>query len=93
MKLKKQIEATENLHWTQHLLRVTLAMNIQGHDSLPYNMSPYEVFFGRKYHQRPNSMATVRKQQQLNTNLVSDGIIDIFCHGQGSINPISIDVL
>lgn len=34
-KLKKQIEATGNPHWTHRLLRVALAMKIQGHDSLP----------------------------------------------------------
>ena len=90
-KLKKRIKATGNPHWTQHLLRVALAMNIHGHDSLPYNMSPYEVFFGRKYRQRPNSIAIIHEQQQLNIDSIFDEIIDTSCE-QNSINPTLADV-
>lgn len=78
-KLKKRIKATGNHRWSQHLLRVALAMNVQGHDSLPYNMTPYEVFFGRKYRQRPNSLVTVHEQQEINTHLFSDETIDTSC--------------
>ena len=58
-KIKRRMKATGNPRWTQHLARVALAMNIQGHSSLPYRMSPYEVFFGRKHSQRLNSLATM----------------------------------
>ena len=91
-KLKKHIKVTENLHWTQHLLQVALAMNIQGHNSLSYNMSPYEILFGRKYCHCPNSIAIIHEQQQLNIDSISDEIIDTSCE-QNSINPTLADVL
>lgn len=36
-------------------------MNTQGHSSLPYNVTPYKVFFGRKYRDRANSLTTVEE--------------------------------
>ena len=91
-KLNKRIEATGNHQQTQHLLRIALAMKIQGHDSLPYNMSPQEVFFGRKYWQRPNSLATIRKQQEIITNVISNHTIDTRCK-QPILNPTLADIL
>lgn len=58
-KLSKRIEATGNPNWSKHLIRDALAMNIQGHSSLPYNVTPYEVFFGRKYRDHANSFTTI----------------------------------
>lgn len=60
-KLSKRIEATGNPNWSEHLVRVALAMNIQGHSSLPYNVTLYEIFFGRKYRNRANSPSTVEE--------------------------------
>lgn len=60
-KLSKRIEATGNPNWSEHLIRVALAMNTQGHSSLPYNVTPYKVFFGRKYRDRANSLTTVEE--------------------------------
>ena len=90
-KLKKRIEATGNHRWPQHLSRVALAMNIQGHDSLPYNMTPYEVFFGRRYRQRSNSLATIREQQEIIINLISDDTIDACCE-QSILDPTLADI-
>lgn len=91
-KIKKRIEATRNPQWTQHLLRVTLAMNISEHDSLPYNMTLYKVFFGRKYCQRSNSIATIAEQQKINTNPISDNTINTSCE-QNLIDPTLADIL
>ena len=90
-KLSKRIEATGNHQWTQHLLRVALAMNIQEHDSLLYNMSPYEVFFGRRYWQRSNSLATIREQQEIITNVISNDTIDTCCK-QPTLDPTLADL-
>lgn len=76
-KLKKKVESTGNLWWTQHLLRIALAINIQGHDSLPYDMTLYKVFFGRKYCQRFNSFVSVLEQQEVNVELLFDKMIDV----------------
>ena len=60
-KPSKRIEATENSNWSEHLVQVALAMNTQGHSSLPYNVTPYKVFFGRKYCNRANSLTTTEE--------------------------------
>ncbi len=60
-KLSKRIEATGNPNWSEHLVRVAIAMNTQGHSSLPYNVTQYQVFFGRKYRNRANSLTTVEE--------------------------------
>ena len=36
-------------------------MNTQGHSSLPYNVTPYKLFFGQKYRNRANSLTTVEE--------------------------------
>lgn len=78
-KIKRRIKVTGDRQWTQHLARVVLAMNIQGHDSLPYKMSPYEVSFGRKHSHRLNSLATTTEQQKIRTDALSDDAINKYC--------------
>ncbi len=60
-KLSKRIEATGNLDWSEHLVRLALAMNTQGHSSLRYNLTQYEVYFGLKYCNCANSLTTVEE--------------------------------
>lgn len=57
-KLRKWIEATGNPRWSGNLIRVALAMNTEGHSSLPYYMTLNEVFFSRKYQHRGNNLTT-----------------------------------
>lgn len=42
-------------------------------------MTLYEVFFSRKYCQRPNSIVTIAKQQEINTNCILDKTTDTSC--------------
>ncbi len=44
-KLSEKMKATRNLKWSEHLIRIALAMNNQRYFNLPYNMTPPEVFF------------------------------------------------
>lgn len=46
---------------------------------MPYDITPYEVFFGRKYRQRLNSLATIPEQQAVNATSLSVEAIDLFC--------------
>ena len=57
-KLRTEIEATGNPKWSEHLIRVGLALNTQGHFNLLYKMTLYEVFFDFRYWDRDNSLAT-----------------------------------
>ena len=60
-KLSKRIEATGNRNWSEHLVRLALAMNTQGHSSLRYNLTLYEVYFGLKYCNCANSLTTIEE--------------------------------
>ncbi len=60
-KLNKRIEATGKPNWSEHLVRIALAMNTQRHSSFPYNVTQYEVFLGRKYCNGANSLTTVEE--------------------------------
>ena len=70
-KIKRRIEATGNPHWVQHLARVALAINTQGYDSLPYKMTPYEVFSGANILIGPTVKQSLSK--------LADDAIDKFC--------------
>ena len=74
--LSKRIEATGNSNWSEHLVRVALAMNTQGHSSLPYNITPYEVFFGRKYCNHASSPTIVGEACSTPIRFTNDWIND-----------------
>ncbi len=73
-KLRKKIEATGNPKWSEHLIHVALALNTQGHFSLPYKMTPYEVFLDFKYWDRDNSLATPAEVDLEPVNVIDEWI-------------------
>lgn len=87
-KLSKKIEATRNPNWSEHLIQVALAMNTQGHSSLPYNMTLYKVFFGRKYCNRANSLTNVKKTGPRQIRFTDEWINDVVDENLPIINEV-----